>query len=147
MEIILRLNGANRDLSNYAESPVYFDDEVYPTVENAFQAAKLLDRDARSPFKTCSPAFAIKLGRRVIIRNGWDQSKVAIMRGLLKQKYTKGSEFASILLATGDAYLCDGNDSHDNYWGVCLCKKCENVKHRNILGQLLMQIREELKAV
>ena len=50
-------------------------------------------------------------------------------------------------MATGDKYLTEGNNWHDNYWGVCKCNssKCLDKVGRNKLGKILMQIREELR--
>lgn len=35
---------------------------------------------------------------------------------------------------------------HDNEWGQCLCEKCVEVKGRNLLGRLLMELREAFAA-
>ena len=44
------------------------------------------------------------------------------------------------LLETGDVYLEETNTWGDVFWGVC------NGKGENMLGQVLMLIRDELKA-
>ena len=54
-------------------------------------------------------------------------------------------ELRDKLLATGDQYLEEGNSWHDNYWGNCDCPRCKDTMGRNMLGQLLMQVREEIK--
>lgn len=62
----------------------------------------------------------------------------------LRKKFNN-SVLKKKLLATGDALLIEGNTCHDNYWGDCKCEKCKDIKGENRLGQLLMQVREELK--
>ena len=51
----------------------------------------------------------------------------------------KNPELRSLLLATGNEELVEGNWWRDTYWGVC-----EGVG-QNKLGKLLMQVREEVK--
>lgn len=43
------------------------------------------------------------------------------------------------LLETGDAMLIEGNTWGDTFWGVC------NGQGLNVLGNLLMEIRQELR--
>jgi hypothetical protein len=38
----------------------------------------------------------------------------------------------------------EGNNWHDNTWGNCLCDKCKGIEGKNLLGNILMQVREEL---
>lgn len=48
------------------------------------------------------------------------------------------------LQETGDKWLEEGNDWHDNYWGVCHCIKCQDIMGKNHLGKLLMKVRKEM---
>jgi len=50
-----------------------------------------------------------------------------------------------MLLATLDAELIEGNAWHDNFWGDCFCEKCRDIEGLNVLGNILMRIREELQ--
>ena len=52
---------------------------------------------------------------------------------------------ADLLLETGDEYLEEGTTWHDNEWGNCSCPKCKNIEGKNILGQLLMKVRDDVK--
>ena len=49
------------------------------------------------------------------------------------------ADLADKLLATGDAYLEEGNTWHDEIWGVY------QGEGTNWLGLILMQVREELR--
>lgn len=49
------------------------------------------------------------------------------------------------LLATGRAYLLEGNTWHDQTWGSCRCPDHGMKPGRNLLGRLLMDVREGLK--
>lgn len=128
--------GQYRWLSNFSISHVLYDTKFYPTVENAYQAAKTTG--SRIPFETCSPGVAKRLGRRIKIRCNWDNMKIDIMRSLLVQKFKKGNMFADYLINTGCEKIVEGNTWGDIFWGVC------NGVGSNNLGKLLMDIRRDL---
>lgn len=143
--IIIRFEGPWDCLSNSHPSPIALDGMVYPTVENAFQAAKTFDTGKRDLFTKCAPIYANKMGRSLVLRSDWTRVKKDIMEELLRKKFVPGSKLAERLLSTEGAYLCEGNTQHDNYWGACFCDRCLYTIHENTLGLLLMQVREELK--
>ena len=127
------------------------DGEYYPSTEHAYQAAKTLDPDERRKFRfrisyfenepkertpTCGEAK--KMGSSLEeIRPDWEDVKVQIMTDLIRKKF-KNSELREKLLSTGDLYLEETNHWGDVFWGVC------NGKGRNVLGNILMQIRDEM---
>lgn len=143
--IVNRFDGMYEFLSNFYPSTVQFDGASYPTVENAYQAAKTYDLMLRKQFEQCSPGYAKKLGRQVVLRQDWESVKDDIMYELLKQKFAPGSRLATMLLRTGTAYMCEGNMWHDNHFGACACDRCLLVPHMNMLGMMLMKLREELE--
>lgn len=143
--IINTFTGPNAFLSNFSPASVVLDDMEYPTVENAYQAAKTLDEERRELFLYCSPGYAKKQGRQLSLRKDWSKVRNEIMLYLLRQKFQVGTTFAADLLGTGDAYICEGNSWHDNYWGACRCDMCAYSEKQNWLGRMLMQIREELQ--
>lgn len=126
-------------LSNFALCEVEFEGDKYSTIEHAFQAAKTFNKEERALIREANtPAIAKQLGKKVTLRKDWEDVKVDIMYNLLKQKFSI-PEFKEQLLATGNAKLIEGNHWNDKFWGVC------NGEGRNMLGELLMQIREEIK--
>lgn len=138
METIDRFVGKYRFLSNFPAVVVLLDGIKYSSVEAAYQAAKTLDSQKRVPFKTASAADAKKLGNRLELRADWEDVKLHIMEGLLRQKFRE-EPFKSQLKATGDMELIEGNYWGDTFWGVC-----QGVGENN-LGKLLMKIRGDLK--
>ena len=64
--------------------------------------------------------------------------KIPLMRSLLREKFVQEPE-RSILLATGDEELIEGNWWHDTFWGQCPLGTGENW-----LGRLLMEVRADL---
>lgn len=146
---IRRFLGDFAFLSNFAACPVEYADPgeppvTYRSVEHAFQAAKTLDGDARRRLAEIgSPLTAKRFGRRVLMRDDWDQMRVEVMRGLLRQKFA-AEPFRTQLLATGDAQIVEGNTWHDQLWGDCECSGHASEPGENLLGCLLMEIRSEL---
>lgn len=122
-----------------------------PTVEHAFVVSKvgtwlsfrLAANVKLDKFCEMTPGQAKRLGRKIKLREGWDDHKVEVMLWLLRQKFAQGSELAQKLLGTGDEMLVEGNNWHDRYWGVCSCRRCSSCGE-NVLGVLLMQVRDEL---
>ena len=136
-------------LSNYYKhnliTDIDYPDIKYPTVEHAFQAAKTLNRSERMRFsELVTPSEAKLAGRHVKLREDWEDIKLDIMKHYLKEKFSI-PELRELLLATEDAILVEGNTWHDNFWGDCHCSQCKNRIGYNNLGQLLIQIREEIK--
>ena len=133
--------GEYRFLSNFFPVDVVLDGEAYPSVEHAYQAAKLSPSDAvgRDAIRcAATPGQAKRLGSNAVPRAGWDDMKVAIMRDLLRQKFTR-PDLAARLLTTGDADLIEGNSWGDRFWGQSPVGDGENR-----LGRLLMEIRRDI---
>jgi ribA/ribD-fused uncharacterized protein len=131
-------SGKYRFLSNFYPCNVEFEGRTYPSTENAYQAAKTPDVYTRNEFVAMSASQAKKFGRRIRIRSDWESVKVGIMLDLLRKKFARGA-IRDQLIATGDAELIEGNHWGDRFWGVC------NGVGENMLGKLLMQVREELR--
>ena len=143
MSDITRFRGDHAFLSNFHPAEISFEGECYPTVEHAFQAAKTLDPGEREKVRlAATPTLAKRLGRKVTLRRDWEAIKVNVMRDLLRLKFQQ-PELREQLLATGTARLIEGNTWNDRTWG-CVWVKTQWVG-RNLLGQLLMQVRTELQ--
>lgn len=126
-------------LSNFYLHDVEFEGEIYKSNEHAYCAAKTLDPDERWLIRSAAtPGKAKKLGRSIVLRGDWDQIKFDIMLDLLRKKFVPRTELSEKLLITGDAHLEEGNWWGDFIWGVC------RGKGLNMLGKLLMQVRDEL---
>ena len=131
-------------LSNFYESPFEVDGITYPTVEHFFQAMKSKDVEGRKKIAAApTPGKAKRLGRTIELRKDWEEIKVDVMKFGLTEKF-RIPKLREKLLATGNEELIEGNFHHDNTWGNCLCAKCQNKPGRNMLGMLLMKVREEI---
>ena len=126
-------------LSNFFRTPVSYNGLVYKSSEAAFQAQKSLDPKIQEEFTTMTPREAKKYGKQVLLRGGWNEIRVDVMTDVVRAKFTQNEELGFRLLATGDAWLEEGNWWGDTFWGVC------RGKGENHLGQCLMEVRKEIK--
>lgn len=143
--MIKEFDGIYAFLSNFWTSPIEFEGIVYPTNEHFFQAMKTLDPKARKAIAAApTPGKAKRMGRNVQLRADWEQVKEEIMLRGLRLKF-KDPHLRISLLMTGDQELIEGNWWHDNTWGNCSCERCHVIHGRNLLGKLLMKVRQEIK--
>lgn len=156
-QVIDRFEGKWKFLSNFYVSPVIIAsfgfDYLDPTaqnenaiikhtlsVEHAYQAEKALHlEDFDNILALRYPGQAKRAGNEIDIRSDWERIKIEVMRNKLRQKFNQ-PVFSAALLYTGDAVLIEGNHWGDKFWGVC------DGKGNNVLGNLLMEIREELQS-
>lgn len=132
--------GQYRFLSNFWPATVQFEGITFPSVEHAYQSAKTLDMDQRRRIAAlATPEEAKRAGRALQYRPDWEQVKYDVMEQCVRYKFTHNPELARRLLATGDAYLEEGNTWNDQIWGVY------QGKGQNRLGKLLMKVRDELR--
>lgn len=123
-------------LSNFYPAPVTYSGMRFKNNEAAFQAAKCPERMAE--FCRLSPSEAKRLGRKVRLRDDWEQIKYTVMYEICKAKFLQNPDLADKLAATGEAELVEGNTWGDRIWGVC------DGAGENRLGKILMQIRAEM---
>jgi ribA/ribD-fused uncharacterized protein len=136
---ITEFQGEYRWLSNFEPVQVEYCGIVFPTVENAFQAAKCSRPYDMPMFLAISPGQAKRLGRKVDIRSDWDDIKRDIMYGLTVLKY-KNPVLRAKLISTGTMDIEEGNQWGDRYWGMV------NGVGENHLGKIIMRVRGELIA-
>ena len=133
--------------SNFDPVVIYYMHYNYPTLEHAYVASKSFDglfHHRISKVPADKAGLAKRMGREVKLRGDWEKVKVRLMERFLRQKFSY-EKFRNLLLSTGDEILVEGNWWHDNYWGNCHCNKCKDIEGQNMLGRLLMKIREDLK--
>lgn len=150
MNAITEFRGKYRWLSNFWPCRVVLDGVEYPSVENAYQAAKF-HPSSREPFRTCTAKEAKARGHKasiehqtqvgVLPQEDYDRARVGTMTLLLRQKFAPGTELGLALRHTGDAEIIEGNTWGDTFWGVC------DGVGQNWLGKLLMEQRKAVQLV
>lgn len=158
MESIDKFFGEYRWLSNFHLCSIEYEGIIYPSTEHAYQAAKSNDPEIRKQCleMNCKEVkrwgrslgdeilYVDKQGAHMKLSKDWDtgptwgQKRVRVMYDINLYKYKNHPELKKKLLATGDAQLIEGNTWGDKFWGVCN-------GGANMLGKILMLIREELK--
>ena len=139
---IFGFDGDHRFLSNFYPSIVEYNGMHFATVEHAYQAAKTLNPIQQREIQVAlTPSRAKTLGHYVHMRHDWDDVKVQTMEVLLRKKFIGYHDLSLRLYQTGDKYLEETNTWNDTFWGVC------NGKGQNVLGNLLMKIRKDVKTI
>lgn len=139
MNDILKFNGFNRWLSNFAPCVVTYEGMEFMSVEHAYVAAKTDNLQVRRDIQRIeSPGQCKRFGKEIELRYGWESMRLDVMEYLLRQKFRAGTEYGRRLKATGNCLIVEGNNWGDTFWG-----QCHGVGH-NHLGKIIMQIRSEL---
>jgi len=130
-------------LSNFdTEYSTLYRSIFFKSSEHAYQWAKCANDAGRRRVRDAkTPADAKRIGHHVLMRANWDTERVKYMRNIIHAKFSHGSDYARMLLDTGDALLIEGNKHGDTFWGQC------NGVGENWLGILLMERRAELRAL
>lgn len=144
-----RFTGVYEFLSNFAPARVHVliggKFVAVPTLEHAFQAYKSPHDDERREVAECATARDAKfLGQKISRMASWEEVKIPIMLGLLREKFSR-PKLRRELIFTGDAELIEGNHWHDNFWGDCTCHACSDHPGENWLGKLLMRVRRDIR--
>ena len=137
------VNDEYGEFSNFALYPITLKKKFWPTSEHYFQAQKFKDRkDQEQIRKAKSPLLAARMGRdrKRKLRRDWESAKVGVMREALVAKFSQHDELRALLIATGDAKLVEHTEN-DRYWG-----DGGDGSGRNMLGLLLMEVREALRS-
>ena len=143
--MIDKFDGEYAFLSNFYDCEVTYNGITYKNTEAAFQAQKTTSIPKRLEFANFNASQSKKEGRKLALRQDWEEVKGQVMYEICLAKFTQNEDLKTKLLSTDGYHLIEGNYWHDNTWGNCTCEKCKNIVGENKLGKILMQIREELK--
>jgi ribA/ribD-fused uncharacterized protein len=156
-----------RVLSNFSASDVTFERGGvafhFPSVEHAFQAGKwsLCDVAWAAQFevggvvgKMTAEQAKAEGNRKAFAERGctlptgrWESIRDAVMEEAVRARLANDERFREVLRESGDAHLLhferSGAKSH---WGGYKSKTSGEMFGENVLGLLLMRLREELRA-
>ena len=134
---------AYSEFSNFAPYGVALEDPWWRTVEHYFQAMKFYDEDYRERIRSCGKpkdAKALGMTRRIPLRADWEEVKDTIMLEAVRCKFMTHDVPQKLLISTGTAHIAE-NAPMDAYWGIG-----PDGKGLNRLGEILMQVRDQLQA-
>lgn len=133
--------------SNLFRRPVKFEGETFPTSEHAYQAGKARKPEVKRWLMAApSPALLAMAAHGLYywdVAPGWSQTKFGRMRRVLHAKFTQHPDLLDLLLSTGDAKLIETatvDNEVNRLWGEV------NGQGRNMLGEMLMELRLQLRA-
>lgn len=139
MNDITEFRGEFSWLSNFFPIKIEYDEIVYPSVENAYQAGKLINKKDREMFINITPGQAKRLWRNYQSYNLTEEFRLNLMYQLLSIKFNQ-EPFKSLLIATGDCNIQEGTRWFEPFWG----KQLSTGEGKNMLGHLIMQIRKQI---
>jgi len=132
--------------SNLYPRAIVFETRQYPTAEHAYQAGKARKAAVREWILSApSPALVAMAAHGLYtwdITSDWSKMKFERMRAVLRAKFTQHDDLRQVLLSTGNARLVEAArvaNGVNRTWGEV------NGKGLNMLGVLLMEIREEFR--
>lgn len=126
-------------LSNFYPAKVQFEGICYYNSEAAYQAQKCKNPDEKKQFAAMYADEAKRVGRKVEMRDDWDEVKIELMRRIVAAKFEQNPQLAKRLLETGNKELKEGNYWGDVFWGI----DHRTGEGENHLGQILMELREK----
>lgn len=133
-------------LSNLYRRLIEFEGETFATSEHAYQAGKPRRREVREwLMEAPSPALLAMAAHGLYywdVMPGWSRTKFTRMRRVLRAKFTQHADLRGLLLSTGSARLIEAatvDNEVNRLWGEV------NGQGRNMLGELLMELRDELR--
>lgn len=133
--------------SNLYRREIIFEGQAFATPEHAYQAGKARKPEVRAWLMAApSPALLAMAAHGLYywdVTPGWSKIKFDRMRSVLREKFTQHPDLCELLVSTGDARLVESatvDNSVNRLWGEV------NGVGKNMLGLMLMEVRDELAA-
>jgi ribA/ribD-fused uncharacterized protein len=132
--------------SNLLRRTMVFEGREYPTAEHAYQAGKARKEAVREWILSApSPSLVAMAAHGLYtwdINPDWSRTKFDRMRDVLRAKFTQHEDLKQLLLSTRNSRLVEAGRTDNpvnRTWGEV------NGKGLNMLGVLLMEVREEIR--
>jgi len=131
------------ELSNFSRHAVFLAGRIWPTVEHFYQAQKFSGTAQEEVIRRCdTPILAKQRASEFTAthrRQDWPIVKEQVMLDGLRAKFAQHPDLRERLLRSGARPLVEHTE-HDSYWA-----DAGDGTGQNRLGQLLMQVRDELR--
>ncbi len=132
--------------SNLYPRKILFEGREYLTSEHAYQAGKARKEEVREWILNAPKPSLVAMAAHGLytwdIVPDWSRIKYDRMRRVIRAKFTQHEDLRELLVSTGEARLVERgrtNNEVNRLWGEV------NGKGRNMLGIILMEVREELR--
>lgn len=148
----LAFSGQHVPLSNFYPAEIKLHGKILPTSEHMYQFVKAtFFNDHAAAYDICrarKPQEAKKIGSRMPRNAQWDACKKGKMKEIVVAKFSQNQHLYHALIGTGTTQLIEA--TFDKFWGCGIPinsnKLLEgNWNGNNILGQILMECRQEFR--
>jgi ribA/ribD-fused uncharacterized protein len=137
--------------SNFAKTPMVVNGVEFACVEQLYHYIRLNDEAERVAYLKLIPNMGLKMkakgfAKRGVERADWRDIAVDVMRFCLNHKYQTSAEFRKALADSGDKYIVENESSRKkkpDSWGTVLDTATNEYFGKNIMGRLLMELREK----
>ena len=140
-------------LSNFAKTPMVVNGVEFVCVEQMFHYIRLNNEMERAEYLKLTPNMVLKMkakafAKRGVERSDWREMAVDVMRFCLNHKYQNSAEFRKALADSGDRFIVEDESNRKNKkkpdsWGAVLDTTTNEYYGKNIMGRLLMELREK----
>lgn len=137
--------------SNFAKTPMLVNGIEFACVEQMYHYIRLNNEDERAEYLKLIPNMGLKMKARAFAKRGversdWREIAVDVMRFCLNNKYQNSAEFRKALTDSGDKYIVEDESNRKkkpDSWGAVLDTATNEFYGKNIMGRLLMELREK----
>ena len=137
--------------SNFAKTPMTVNGVEFACVEQLYHYIRLNDEAERAEYLKLTPNMGLKMKARAFAKRGveradWREIAVDVMRFCLNHKYQNSAEFRKALADSGDRYIVEDESNRKkkpDSWGAGLDTATNEYYGKNIMGRLLMELREK----
>lgn len=136
--------------SNFAKTPMVVSDVEFVCVEQMFHYIRLNNTEEREMYLKVPPGMALKMkakafAKRGVERSDWREIAVDVMRFCLNCKYEQSEAFRAELERSKGKYIVEDESNRrkkPDSWGTVYDATTNEYYGKNIMGRLLMELRE-----
>jgi ribA/ribD-fused uncharacterized protein len=137
--------------SNFAKTPMVVNGIQFACVEQMYHYIRLNNEQERAEYLKLIPNMGLKMkakafAKRGVERSDWREIAVDVMRFCLNHKYQASAEFRKALADSGSKYIVEDESNRKkkpDSWGAILDPATNEYYGKNIMGRLLMELREK----
>ena len=137
--------------SNFAKTPMEVNGIEFACVEQLFHYIRLNNEQERAEYLKLTPNIGLKMkakafAKRGVERSDWKEIAVDVMRFCLNHKCQASAEFRKALADSGNKYIVEDESNRrkkPDSWGAILDTVTNEYYGKNIMGRLLMELREK----
>lgn len=137
--------------SNFAKTPMVVNGVEFACVEQLYHYIRLNNEQERAEYLKLVPNMGLKMKAKTFAKRGigradWRDISVDVMRFCLNQKYQSSAEFRKALVDSGNRFIVEDESNRKkkpDSWGTVLDTATGEYYGKNIMGRLLMELREK----